>query len=60
MRFYVLNFVNKENICIKMDIRIYEEIIDLLLKLLLLQEPSDHYKNQVEIIRDMIKNSNNI
>ena len=52
--------VNKDNICIKMDIRIYEEIIDLLLKLLLLQEPSDHYKIQVGIIRDMIKNSNNI
>jgi uncharacterized pyridoxamine 5'-phosphate oxidase family protein len=32
--------VHKDNICIKMDIQIYEEIIDLLLKLLLLQEPS--------------------
>jgi hypothetical protein len=30
------------------------------LKLLLLQEPPEHYKLQVGIIRDMIKNSNNI
>ena len=52
--------VHKDNICIKMDIQIYEEIIDLLLKLLLLQEPSEHYKIQVGIIRDMIKNSNNM
>jgi signal transduction histidine kinase len=52
--------VNKDNICIKMDTRIYEEIIELLLKLLLLQEPPEHYKLQVGIIRDMIKNSNNI
>ena len=49
---------NKENICVTMDTRIYEDIIELLLKLLLLQEPSDHYKLQVGIIRDMIKNSN--
>lgn len=27
-------------------------------KLLLLQEPSEHYKIQVGIIRDMIKNTN--
>ena len=52
--------VNKDNICIKMDTRIYEEIIELLLKLLLLQEPPEHYKLQVGIIRDMIKNSNNM
>ena len=52
--------VNKDNICIKMDTRIYEDIIELLLKLLLLQEPPEHYKLQVGIIRDMIKNSNNI
>jgi hypothetical protein len=49
---------NKENICVTMDTRIYEDIIELLLKLLLLQEPSDHYKLQVGIIRDMIKSSN--
>lgn len=49
---------NKDDICIKMDTRIYEDIIDLLLKLILLQEPSDHYKIQVGIIRDMIKNCN--
>jgi hypothetical protein len=51
---------NKDNICGKMDTEIYEEIIDLLLKLILLQEPSEHYKIQVSIIRDMIKNSKNI
>ena len=51
---------NKDNICGKMDTQIYEEIIDLLLKLILLQEPSEHYKIQVSIIRDMIKNSKNI
>jgi len=49
---------NKENICVSMDTRIYEDIIELLLKLLLLQEPSEQYKHQVGIIRDMIKNSN--
>jgi hypothetical protein len=49
---------NKDDICVKMDTKIYETIIDLLLKLLLLQQPSEHYKIQLAIIRDMIKNSN--
>jgi len=48
---------NKDDICVKMDTQIYEEIIDLLLKLLQLQEPSDHYKIQLANIRDLIKNS---
>jgi hypothetical protein len=52
--------VNKENICVKMDSQIYEDIIDLLLKLILLQEPSDHYKIQVGVISDMIKNSRSV
>jgi hypothetical protein len=52
--------VNKDNICIKMDSQIYEDIIDLLLKLILLQEPSDHYKIQVGVISDMIKNSRSV
>jgi len=48
---------HKENICLKMDTNIYEDIIELLIKLILLKEPSEHYKTQVSIIRDMIKNS---
>jgi hypothetical protein len=52
--------VNKDNICIKMDSQIYEDIIELLLKLILLQEPSDHYKIQVGVISDMIKNSRSV
>ena len=48
---------NKEDICLKMDSNIYEDIIELLIKLILLKEPSEHYKKQVSIIRDMIKNS---
>ena len=51
---------NKEIICIKMDTKIYEGIIDILLKPMLLQERSEHYKMQAGIIRDMIKNSNKI
>jgi hypothetical protein len=48
---------NKEDICLKMDSNIYEDIIELLIKLILLKEPSEHYKKQVNSIRDMIKNS---
>ena len=51
---------NKEDICLKIDTYKYENIIELLLKLVLLKEPSEHYKNQVGNIRDMIRNSNNI
>ena len=51
---------NKDDICLKIDTNIYEDIIELLLNLILLKEPSEHYKNQVINIRDIIKNSNNI
>jgi len=51
---------NKEDICLNMDSYIYEDIIELLIKLILLKEPSEHYKKQVNSIRDMIKNSNRI
>jgi len=51
---------NKDNICLKMDNHIYEDIIELLIKLILLKEPSEHYKKQVNIIRNMIKNSNHM
>jgi hypothetical protein len=51
---------NKEDICLKMDSNIYEDIIELLIKLILLKEPSEHYKKQVNCIRDMIKNSSKV
>jgi uncharacterized C2H2 Zn-finger protein len=47
---------NKERICVKMDTAIYGGILDLL-KAILFQARSDHYKIQEGIIRDMIKNS---
>ena len=50
---------NKETICVKMDTAIYGGILDLL-KAILFQERSEHYKMQVGIIRDMIKNSRNV
>jgi uncharacterized C2H2 Zn-finger protein len=49
---------NKERICVKMDTAIYGGILDLL-KAILFQARSDHYKIQEGIIRDMIKNSKN-
>ena len=49
---------NKDDICLKIDTYLYEEIIEHLLNLILLKEPSEHYKKQVNIIRDMIKNMN--
>ena len=46
---------NKDEICLKMGIELYEQIIDSLIELLLLE--TDNYKKQVEIIRDLIKNT---
>ena len=46
---------NKNEICLKMGIELYEQIIDSLIELLLLE--TDNYKKQVEIIRDLIKNT---
>ena len=51
---------NKDDICLKIDTYLYEEIIEHLLNLILLKEPSEHYKNQVINIREIIKNSNKI
>ena len=51
---------NKKHICLKMEPRKYEEIIDQLLTFMLLQEPSELYKKQMELIRDLIRNSKNI
>jgi len=49
---------NKDEICLKMGIELYEQIIDSLIELLLLD--TDNYKKQVEIIRDLIKNSKKV
>ena len=47
---------NKENICLKMDTHLYEDIIELLLNFILLKEPFGYYKNQIKNIKDIIKN----
>mgnify|MGYP001496068875 FL=1 len=49
---------NKDEICLKMGIELYEQIIDSLIELLLLE--TDNYKKQVEIIRDLIKNTKKV
>ena len=49
---------NKDNICLKMDTQRYEIILELLLKLILLKEPCELYKKQVNNIIDLIRNSN--
>lgn len=51
---------NKEHICLKMEPWKYEEIIDQLLTFMLLQEPSELYKNEMELIRNLIRNSKKI
>jgi len=43
----------KYKICLNMDIKIYEQIISLVL----LTEPQEHYKEQIENIRDLINKS---
>jgi len=40
-----------------MDLKIYEQIIQQLISLVLLTEPQEHYKEQIENIRDLINNS---
>ena len=51
---------NKDNICLKMDTQRYEVILELLLKLILLKEPCELYKKQVNNIIDLIRNSNEL
>ena len=51
---------NKDNICLKMDTQRYEIILELLLKLILLKEPCELYKKQVNNIIDLIRNSNEL
>ena len=48
---------NKENICLKMDTHLYEDIIELLLNFILLKEPFGYYKSQIKNIKDIIKNN---
>jgi hypothetical protein len=38
--------LNKDKICINMNIKIYEQIIQQLISLVLLTEPQEHYKEQ--------------
>ena len=49
---------NKDEICLKMGIELYEQIIDSLIELLLLE--TDNYKKEVEIIKDLIKNTKKV
>ena len=49
---------NRDEICLTVDIQIYQGIIDQLISLILLNEPEEYYKEQVENIRDLIKNTN--
>ena len=48
---------NKDDLCLKMGIELYELIIENLIDLLLLHKPDENYIKQVENIRDLIKNT---
>ena len=48
---------NKNDLCLKMGIELYEKIIENLIDLLLLHKPDENYIKQVENIRDLIKNT---
>jgi len=48
---------NKEHLCNSLSHELYEQIIDLLLKLVLIKEPSAVYKKQVNMIIDMVRNT---
>ncbi len=56
---YIQKFAreNKDNICARLSTEIYEEIIELCLKLIIMKEPSSQYRIQVNKIMDMIKYS---
>ena len=51
-------YENKKNICLSMELDKYEELIQELLTLVLLKEPLEYYKEQIENIKDLIKNNN--
>jgi len=48
---------NKDDICLKMGIELYELIIENLIDLVLIHKPDENYIKQVENIRDLIKNT---
>jgi len=48
---------NKDDLCLKMGIELYEQIIENLIDLLLLHKPDKNYIKQVENIRNLIKNT---
>jgi hypothetical protein len=51
-------YENKKKLCRNMELDKYEELIQELLTLVLLKEPSEYYKEQIENIKDLIKNNN--
>ena len=51
---------NKDAICVNMETNIYDAINEILIRFIQTQKPADHYKMQVGIIRDIIKNSRNV
>ena len=51
-------YENKKKLCTNMELDKYEELIQELLTLVLLKEPSEYYKEQIENIKDLIKNNN--
>jgi hypothetical protein len=48
---------NKDKICLSMELDRYQELVQELLTLVLLKEPSEFYKEQIENIKDLIKNN---
>ena len=50
---------NKDAICFHIDTNIYDAINEILIRFIQTQKPADHYKMQVGIIRDIIKNTKN-
>jgi hypothetical protein len=49
---------NKDKICLSMELDRYQELVQELLTLVLLKEPLEYYKEQIENIKDLIKNNN--
>jgi hypothetical protein len=49
---------NKDKICLSMELDRYQELVQELLTLVLLKEPLEFYKEQIENIKDLIKNNN--
>jgi hypothetical protein len=51
---------NKDAICSNISYDKYDEIIELLLKLVLVKEPSSQYKKEVKTIMDLIRNTRKV